>query len=53
MTLKKWVHDPLLLGNDPIFKGSWRLYVQTQKTEWASFAPFKEVEVTRWIVWDV
>ena len=24
MTLQKWVHDPFLLGNDPIFKGSWR-----------------------------
>ena len=31
-TLKKWVHDPtilgndpLILGNDPIFQGSWRL----------------------------
>ena len=27
MTLKKWVHDPIILGTDPIFKGSWRLQV--------------------------
>ena len=27
MTLKKWVHDPIILGSRPIFKGSWRLQV--------------------------
>ena len=27
MTLKKWGHDPLILGDDPIFEGSWRLQV--------------------------
>ena len=27
MTLKKWVHDPLILGNAPFFLGSWRLQV--------------------------
>ena len=25
MTLQKWVQDPIILGNDPIFTGSWRL----------------------------
>ena len=25
MTLKKWVHKPIILGNDPIVFGSWRL----------------------------
>ena len=24
MTLEKWVHDPIILGSDPIFEGSWR-----------------------------
>ena len=28
MTLKKWVHDPYILGNDPIFEGSWTLQVE-------------------------
>ena len=27
MTLLKGVHDPISLGNDPIFSGSWRLQV--------------------------
>ena len=27
MTLEQWVHDPFVLGNDSIFKGSWRLQV--------------------------
>ena len=26
-TLEKWVHDPFILGNDPMLKGSWRLQV--------------------------
>ena len=25
MTLTEWVNDPIILGNDPIFEGSWRL----------------------------
>ena len=27
MTLQTWVHDPFILGNDHMFKGSWRLKV--------------------------
>ena len=26
MTLQKLVHDPIIQGNDLIFKGSWRLW---------------------------
>ena len=28
MTLEKSVNDPIILGNDPIFQGSWRLQVE-------------------------
>ena len=32
MTPKKWVHDPIILGNDPIVQGSWRLQVEIYRT---------------------
>ena len=28
-TLEHWVHDPIILGNDPMFSGSWRLQVDS------------------------
>ena len=28
---QKWVNDPMILGNDPILKGSWRLQVVLSK----------------------
>ena len=29
-TLQTWVHDPFILGNEPIFSGSWGLVVDTK-----------------------
>ena len=35
MTLKQWVHDPIIFGNDPIFlkEGSWRLKGAPRKNQ--------------------
>ena len=37
--LQEWVHDPFILGNDPIFEGSWRLQVLDRKCFVGSASP--------------
>ena len=44
MTFKKWVHDPLILGNEPIFLGSWRLQVPS------SFSGMRYFQVSQQVV---
>ena len=43
MTLKKWVHAPFILGNDPIFKGSWRLQVHEYMVGLLQFSCAKDL----------
>ena len=44
MTLYKWVHDPIILGTDPIFEGSWGLQVDHFTHDQPIFVPgFEQV----------
>ena len=34
MAVAQWVNDPIILGNDPIFSGSWRLQVSSDQNSY-------------------